>query len=170
VWVVDQDESVRLGGDGVDNRYRIGSPGACRSALTVGAYTTRATWTDASGAPRSVPHPLGQLAPFSSPGPLRNGARKPELAAPGSMIVGALSSQSLHPQSLYVDSSHVAMQGTSMATPFITGLVALLLQRTRDLSPIAAQAALRAACQIPDHPLGSADDWWGAGAVDAGRL
>ena len=170
VWIIDRDELVHLGGNGIDDRVKIGSPGACHGALTIGAYTTRTTWTDQTGARQSVPFKLGQLAPFSSPGPLRTGVGKPELAAPGSMIIGALSSQSRPKPPHRIDSSHVAMQGTSMATPFATGLVALLLERDPGLDPSAAEAALVAACQIPGQPPGSTDHRWGAGAVDVAKL
>ena len=64
------------------------------SAVTVAAYTTRNTWTDSTGNQLSVGLPINTICDFSSPGPLRNQAPKPDLTAPGAMIISALSSQS----------------------------------------------------------------------------
>ena len=87
----------------------IGFPGSSPAALTVGAVDSTNT-----------------IASFSSKGPadwLRNGSAysitKPEIVAPGVAI-----------QSSYTGNptSYVAMDGTSMAAPHVTGVVALIRQ------------------------------------------
>ncbi|MGQ4430327.1 S8 family serine peptidase [Streptomyces sp. SAS_260] len=88
----------------------IGSPGAADSALTIGAV-------DAGD----------QAAYFTSAGP-RHGdnALKPDLSAPGVDILAA--------RSQLVDGSgyYTSMSGTSMATPHVAGVAALLAQEHPD--------------------------------------
>ena len=92
-------------------------PGACPSALTVGA-------SDSDDA----------IADFSSRGPIhwKSGALpKPELAAPGVDVFSA-----------WRDSEYVYKSGTSMATPFAAGAAALLLQHNPSLKPDEIKSAL----------------------------
>ena len=63
----------------------------------------------------------GTISTFSSRGPTRDGRVKPELTAKG---------QSLF--STFPDNSYATEQGTSMATPVVTGTMALLTQQWRN--------------------------------------
>ncbi|NEB74194.1 S8 family serine peptidase [Streptomyces sp. SID14478] len=88
----------------------IGSPGAADAALTVGAV-------DAAD----------QAAYFTSQGPrLGDNALKPDVSAPGVDILAARSS--LVPG----DGAYTEMSGTSMATPHVAGVAALLAQEHPD--------------------------------------
>jgi subtilisin family serine protease len=149
---------------------RIGSPGAAASAVTVAAYTTRNHWQDAAGATRAVGLGLDDIADFSSPGPLRNGANKPDVTAPGAMIISCLSAASHPPASNIVTAGFRVNAGTSMASPFIAGLVALLLQRAPHLDPAAVKALLQSHSAIPAQPPGTFDAHWGYGLINAGEL
>jgi subtilisin family serine protease len=85
----------------------------------------------------------------SSQGPTRDGRFKPEIAAPGTDIVAA--NGFAHP-----DEPWVSMSGTSMASPHVSGVVALMLAANPTLT--AAQCAgilLRTAKPLP----GASYDW-----------
>ncbi|MFJ8824695.1 S8 family serine peptidase [Streptomyces sp. NPDC102467] len=84
----------------------IGSPGAADSALTVGAVDS-----------------ADQAAYFTSQGPrLGDNALKPDVSAPGVDILAARSSL------IEGEGSYTEMSGTSMATPHVAGVAALLAQ------------------------------------------
>ena len=117
----------------------VGSPGAAASAITVAAMAD-----------------LGQqgfaLASFSS----RGGAalpNKPDVAAPGVSVVSAAANTT----------GLKSLSGTSMATPFVAGVAALM----RDVNPSLTAAQVKSAI------LATAIDWGSAGKdteYGAGRL
>ncbi|MBA2604548.1 MAG: S8 family serine peptidase [Acidobacteria bacterium] len=85
----------------------------------------------------------------SSQGPTRDGRFKPEIAAPGTDVVGA--NGFAHP-----DEPWISMTGTSMASPYVAGVVGLMLGANPELS--AAQCAgilLRTARPLP----GTSYEW-----------
>lgn len=152
---------------------KVGSPGTAANAITVASYNTRADWTDTHGHQIPPQLTLHDISSFSSEGPLRNAQPKPDVAAPGAWIVSALSADSpyLSPDGhLAIDQRHMVMQGTSMATPFITGLVALLLEHNPQLDPDGVKQMLRAISSIPGQPAGPFDPKWGYGLIDADKL
>ncbi|HYV91032.1 MAG TPA: S8 family peptidase [Chitinophagales bacterium] len=69
--------------------------------------------------------PTYSIAPFSSSGPTLDGRLKPHILAPGINITSAKSSA---PGLQTATNQLIAMSGTSMASPCITGVVALILQ------------------------------------------
>jgi subtilisin family serine protease len=94
----------------------------------------------------------------SSQGPTRDGRCKPEIAAPGTHVVAA--NGFAHP-----DEPWVAMSGTSMASPYVAGVVGLMLAANPQLT--SAQCAgilLRTA-----RPLPGASYAWG-NDVGFGRI
>ncbi|NEP86884.1 MAG: S8 family serine peptidase [Okeania sp. SIO2C2] len=157
-------------GSGVQDLMKIGSPGAAARAITVGSYTARLSWQDVDQNWQKVGLDLNTVSEFSSPGPLRNGMMKPDVVAPGAMIVSALSSASTCSPMMQVDQFHNVMAGTSMATPFITGLVALLLEKEPQLTPEEIKQRLHSSSFIPEKPVGSFDPKWGFGLIDAEKL
>ncbi|MBS4539121.1 S8 family serine peptidase [Clostridium sp. D2Q-11] len=94
-------------------KYTIGSPGAAEDAITVGAMA-------------DIGEGGFNLTDFSSRGPTADGRIKPDISAPGYNIMAAKANSS---------SSYVSYSGTSMATPFTAGTVALMLDANPSLNP-----------------------------------
>jgi hypothetical protein len=136
---------VAAGNDGQDGS--VESPGTADAALSVGAVDS----TDA-------------LADFSSRGPrVGDFGLKPDITAPGVGITAARGKDGVfgNPGDLYV-----ALDGTSMATPHVSGSVALLLQQ----HPSWTGAQLKAALMASAKPNASTGVYaQGAGRVDIGR-
>ncbi|MGW1884812.1 S8 family serine peptidase [Streptomyces sp. NPDC001970] len=118
----------------------LGSPGTADSALTIGAVDS-----------------ADEAAYFTSQGP-RHGdhALKPDLSAPGVGILAARSQLSSG-SGLYT-----AMSGTSMATPHVAGVAALLAEEHPDWTG----AQLKEALMSSSKPLDASPYVLGAGRVD----
>ena len=143
---------VAAGNDG-DAPGTISSPGVATGAITVGAGS------DASSLAGSSDTDTGfYLAGFSSRGPTTNpDARlKPDVVAPGLSVVAAKANTT---------SSYITYSGTSMATPFVAGVVALGLEAVPGASPADVKTALQASAF--DAGATGADYEWGYGLVDA---
>lgn len=169
VWTI-ADRVSQFTGRTVVDSMKVGSPGAAGGAITLAAYTTKVAWEDIFGNPHLSGLELDDVCDFSSEGPRRDGAEKPDLAAPGAMIASSLSVHSGAVPDDLVDALHTIMAGTSMATPFAVGLVALLLERQPDLKPDEAKKLLRDNSRIPGHPAGLFDPKWGYGLINAKNL
>jgi len=122
-----------------DNAYTIGSPGTAASALTVGAYAHRWRWIDTDGNSRAVSGSSDggdAISTFSSRGPLRDGAIKPDIASPGQRMASAYSQDMGTVNSALVleGDLHRLTQGTSMSAPAVGGAAALLLQEAPTLT------------------------------------
>jgi len=168
VWALDNSEQLNVVfiGRTVQDTMKIGSPGAAASAITVASYNTKARWLDHEGNTREMGIELNDISEFSSEGPLRNGGHKPEVTAPGAMIASALSADSAIAPAYIVAPGYRIMAGTSMATPFVSGLIALMLERDPQLDPETIKARLRDSSQIPGQPPGAFDSKWGYGLID----
>lgn len=118
-------------GDSISNEYKIASPGSAEKTITVAALQSKLKWKPSSKREARVQGELGALAPFSNPGPLRHGGEisKPDISAPGMYVVSAFSSISYRDDPIYkISDDFIAMFGTSMATPVVSGIIALMLQ------------------------------------------
>jgi minor extracellular serine protease Vpr len=111
--------------------YFIIDEGASPYEITVGSWTTRTGWTDINGSEWTYtmqPH-LSDISSFSSPGPSRDRRTKPEVAAPGEIIISTAGKDAGWSTSELADPKHGVMSGTSMAAPSVTGGVAMFLQK-----------------------------------------
>lgn len=95
----------------------------------------------------------------SSQGPTRDARQKPDIAAPGTRIVAAKGFSTR-------DDQWVALSGTSMASPYVCGVVALMFATQRDLTA----AQINGILQRSARPLSGKDYAWqndaGYGAID----
>ncbi|MCX8127069.1 MAG: S8 family serine peptidase, partial [Dehalococcoidia bacterium] len=166
-----------------DPFYTIGSPGEADSAIAVGAYVTRGSWTNYLGttySSTSNPNP-GVIANFSSRGPRVDGGApgKPNVVAPGAQIISARDSiytpgNSNYDQSIISNSdtrtpqqpaNYYVMQGTSMATPLAAGVGALILQKNPSWTPAQVRHALERSATDKGDP--GWDGTYGWGLVNA---
>lgn len=154
-------------GSGQSFSHLIGSPGSGTDTVTVASFTSRNQWIDSTGSPRAVGLAIDTISDFSSPGPRRDGAAKPDVTAPGAMIVSCLSSASISPAltSSIVAAGFRVNAGTSMASPFVAGIVALLLEKQPALTPAGVKAFLKTHSSIPGQAAGTHDAKWGFGLL-----
>ncbi|MCS7249942.1 MAG: S8 family serine peptidase [candidate division WOR-3 bacterium] len=117
--------TVVAAGNSGPARYTIGSPAAAEKVITVGAMAD-----------------CGEkgfyLANFSSRGPTADGRIKPDVCGPGVNITAARSG---------TRNSYITYSGTSMATPFIAGVIALMLDANPNLTPTQIKNILSSTCE-----------------------
>jgi minor extracellular serine protease Vpr len=112
----------------IDPHDTIGIPGTANYVVTVGAYVTKNKWTGMNGQTIvGTAIPIGAIAPFSSQGPTRDGRIKPDVVAPG-MFIASARSNAISKSPSDPDAYHRILAGTSMATPHVAGVIALMLQ------------------------------------------
>lgn len=133
--------AVAAGNSG-PGKNTIGSPGAAVDSLTVGSMI-------------DVGEGGFALASYSSRGYTADGRLKPDICAPGSYITAPKANTS---------SSYVAFSGTSMATPFTAGTVALLLDADSSLTPSQVRNILTTTAQ--DWGPNGQDVDYGYGKLD----
>jgi serine protease AprX len=100
----------------------IGSPGAAANAITIGAMSDLGA------------HGF-RLAPFSSRGKTLDGRLKPDVVAPGVSITTAQAGTA---------AGYRALDGTSLAAPFVTGLALLMRDANPQLGPQEVKNAITA--------------------------
>lgn len=129
--------------DHVDPTITLVDTSTASKTISVASYNTKDHWSSVDGHTYTYSSAItiGDISDFSSIGPRRSctggaltcpGIQKPEIAAPGMGIMSTYSANtSPAPASAWIDQDgkHIIDQGTSMATPHVTGAVALLLQK-----------------------------------------
>jgi minor extracellular serine protease Vpr len=154
-----------------DNNKTVGMPSTASKIICIGSYVTKTHWIDVNGIVRNQPgNPvLGQISSFSSLGPSRDGRIKPDLVAPGEVIIAAYSSFLTQTPSSNIlqGGKHQKMQGTSMATPHVAGSVALLLEKNPSLDYDQTVTILKNTTKKDGFTGTSANNTYGYGKLDA---
>lgn len=154
--------------------------GTANSIITAGAYTSKNTYTDFQGNNRSIPfnNAVGEVAPFSSLGPTVDGRTKPDISAPGNVISAAVNSFDANYTSTSADVIanvndgtnywwFANMQGTSMASPMVTGIVALWLEADPTLDHTQIKQHMQANASVDSYTGSVPNNTWGYGKIDA---
>ncbi len=153
-----------------DPFYSIGEPTCAQDAISVAAYSSG--YINAGGYPAG-----GQIASFSSYGPLYTEEIKPDISAPGVSVLSSISS--------YTDASYSAvesvsfngrtydfarMSGTSMSSPAVTGIVALILDANSTLSSLQVKQIIQLTARLDQYTgtiVAPGDVRWGMGKINA---
>jgi subtilisin family serine protease len=152
----------------------VGMPATANGVIAVASYVTKSCWQSLVG---TVCHQdffpgevitIGDISPYSSKGPTRDGRSKPDISAPGTWIASALSVDSYPPwynELITPDGVHLVLLGTSMSAPHVTGAVALLLEQDPSLTPTDVKALLQSNA-LEDAFTGPTPNLtWGAGKL-----
>lgn len=153
--------------------------GTGKRIISVGSYTTRSVYTPFNTTTeQKLDETVGALSSFSSCGPTADGRVKPQVSAPGCYISSAMSSfdatGSTPVSYAYEDNGNYVrygyMQGTSMASPAVAGIVATWLQACPSLSPEQISAVIKNTSRTDSFtgeiPAEGSNDW-GYGKIDA---
>ena len=162
-----------------DNNFSIGEVGGTgKQIISVGAYVSKNMFTNLSNEIYGISQLLNTLATFSSTGPTIDGRMKPDITAPGSVLASSLSSYDTKLNTYRVKETTIdnktyyygIMGGTSMSTPYVTGVLATWLQANPNLTPDKVKAIFQKTA-INDSYTGeilpNGNSTWGYGKVDA---
>jgi minor extracellular serine protease Vpr len=119
--------------------------GTAQNIIAVGAYTTTTSFVGLDGETHEADGAeVGVLGPFSSHGPTVDGRTKPEITAPGDVVIAAVNAEfpgvaeSYPPAFEYEEGGDSWLfggaTGTSMSAPMVAGIVALILEANPNLS------------------------------------
>ena len=170
-----------------DNLMTCGDLVSTEQALAVAAFNSKPSFTNISGQNLTYQgYTKGAIAPFSSKGPTADGRVKPDIAGPGLVLASSVSGV----DSTYIVGgsdyssviasavspingqtySYAVAGGTSMSSPAVSGIVALLLQVDSTLNPVEVKDLLFNTA-ILDSKTGAIPDTgstiWGHGKVNA---
>ena len=153
-----------------DSYYSIAEPTCASSCISVAAYSSR--YLSQFGNPTG-----GGVASFTSYGPLLNEVQKPDIAGPGVNVSSSISS--------FTDASYNAVDevvfnginydfarfsGTSMSSPCVAGIAALVLDANPLLTPNQVKEILMTTARTDEFTgpiIPPGDARWGMGKVDA---
>lgn len=164
-----------------DTNITIGEiGGTANNIITVGAYTSKNSYLDFLGNNHNADFntEVGDMAPFSSKGPTVDGRMKPDITAPGNVVISSVNSFDTN----YTSSSpkvvegvtdgsqewwYAAFQGTSMSAPLVTGIIALWLEARPNLTVDDIKAILDNTAMHDSFTGNVNNNIWGRGKIDA---
>lgn len=171
-----------------DSFYTTTIPATAVGAIAAGSFmppkpvgAASSTWTADNGttydqsslsAPGGSGSVTSDLSSFSSLGPTADGRTKPDVVAPGEPIISTKPTNVSVSSSLTVGGSHFKEAGTSMSSPHVAGIVALLLERNNTLGVSAVRTALATSASTTGMTSKTTDpaNSFGAGKVSASAV
>ena len=163
-------QAFQSGWVGGDPYYGIQQPACGHSVIAVGAYSSE--YLNPVGTEVG-----GTLANFSTYGPTLDERLKPNVSAPGVSVESSLSSFRDGGYSITnsvefdgAEYEFAKLSGTSMSSPAVAGVVALMLEANPELTPADIRSILESTAR-EDGDTGilpaAGDDVWGHGKVTA---
>lgn len=147
------------------------------SVITVANYVNRGSYIDVSQNTQLTGFQGGEISPNSSLGPNRLGMQKPDVAGSGDYMFAAGDFATLQfaiqnePFKVSPDSMHYRNGGTSMASPTVAGMLALLLEKCPDLSHQQLKNALEQSVYTDQYTPPLLPNYkWGYGKANAFQL
>lgn len=149
-----------------DSRTSVDEPmGVTENVVSVGAYTSK---------PFSGTRGMGDIASFSSVGPTADGRTKPDITAPGKMIMSALPDQTALKDSREAETTvggktyyYAKFQGTSMSSPYCAGVIATWLEANPQLDKAGVMDVFRHSLIVDEFTGAVPNCTWGLGKVNA---
>lgn len=183
---------VATGGNGAgyvlsdgDSFYTTTIPATATGVIAAGSFmppkpagASTSKWTGDDGntydqsslsSPGGTGSTTGDVSGFSSLGPTADGRTKPDVVAPGEPIISTKARGASTASSITVGDDHIKKEGTSMASPHVAGIVALLLQRNNTLGVDGVRTALSQGADTTGLTSKTTDaaNTYGAGKVNA---
>lgn len=140
---------VAAAGNYGPGRGTITTPGISKKIITVGSSNDQQYAKDTGGSKKN----------YSGRGPTKECVCKPDVVAPGSYITSCNAHYLKKRNSAYTVKS-----GTSMATPVVSGAIAVLLSKYPDMGNVEVKLRLRGSCR--DLGMEQNQQGWGMLCVD----
>lgn len=156
---------------------QIGTPGTIPNAITVGSYDWNNLFEAARGQlvlgdvirtssdGKPAPITIGNLSTYSNPGYSRAaGVIKPEIVAPGQFHTAP--SPSLPGKLLDASGKYQAFNGTSAATPYVSGILALVLEKKPQITLGEIRDLLKSSASRDSYTGSVPNPRWGHGKLN----
>lgn len=152
--------------------------GTGKRIISAGAYVSKNVYKNIAGESYTTNSPIKDKVNFSSMGPTADKRIKPDIMAPGSTVASSISSfgnkssRDIVRQTTWNGNtySYAVMSGTSMASPFVTGVLATWLQAYPNLTPEQVREIFKTTA-MKDAYTGEipaeGNNTWGFGKIDA---
>lgn len=156
-----------------------------KNVIVVGAYNTNNIYGCMDGSKpvnEVTDYPTGKVSSFSSYGTLTDGRTLPHVCAPGTFIISSSNRYYIEDtdnaveekdvQAIFAESTDKrhywqAAMGTSMASPYVAGAIALWLEADPTLTPDEVRQIIESTAVKDDDVNEGIGAQWGAGKFDA---